>query len=440
VKILLPRHQAAIEPYRLALPPREYAALAAWLTTFYNFQLDWILDQSRFAICNKSRQIGMSHSTAAICVLWGAFHGELTTIISLGERESKEVLTYAKKHRAILAELGSRMAAIGGSDSALEIQFASGGRIIALPGSGGRSFSGNIFLDEYAYHEHPDKVWDSAIAVTLHGYRARVASTPNGVGNDFYHLWTQPQKNKGWSKHEITLQQAVADGMAVNIEACWTMAKGDPRLFDQMFNCKFLDGQLQYIPTEAIEGCSVDDPFIKVGECYAGLDIGHTVDRTELVIVRKDPRGIRWQQYSESCKRTSVSDIHRLVDTAFGARWQCRRLCIDATGIGAFPAEELQRHFGSYRVELVKFTQDSKEDLATSLHSAFVGKTVRISKSDTVLRDDLCAIRRIITSAGNVRYDAPQTDQGHADSAWALALALHGCNDKPNYRTTVSGS
>jgi len=44
----------------------------------------------------------------------------------------------------------------------------------------------------------------------------------------------------------------------------------------------------------------------------------------------------------------------------------------------------------------------------------------------------LCSIRREVTDAGNVRYDAPHTPEGHADKAWALALALYGCSKPLN--------
>lgn len=419
------RHMVKLQAYRRTLPENEFAALEAWLSTFYPFQLDWLLELARFAVCNKSRQIGMSHSTAAMAVLWGAFHGELTTVISIGEREAKEVLSYARKHRAVLSELGSKMAARGGSDSALEIGFASGGRVLALPSTGGRSFSGNVFLDEFAYQERASEVWDAAIAVTLHGYRARVASTPNGVGNDFEQLWSDPRKHAGWAMHEVPLQRALDDGMAVNVDDCWKMAKGDSRLFSQLFECKFLDGELQYIQTDAINDCAVDGEFPEEGECYAGLDVGKTSDRTELVIVRRLKSGVRNVVHTEGCKRTDTSDLHRLATLAFGAKYNARRLAIDATGMGIFPAEQLQKKFGEHRVEAFAFTQQSKEILATELYSAFVNQTVRYKRLNKQLVNDLCSIRRIITSAGNVRYDAPHTDAGHADSAWALGLALH---------------
>lgn len=371
----------------------------------------------------------MSHTTAAVGVLWGVFHGELTTFISIGEREASEVLEKAKLHREVLAELGSRMALTRKKDNATELDFASGGRVIALPATGGRSFSGNVFLDEHAYQEHEAKVWDSAVAVTMHGFRVRVASTPNGVGNGFANLWRDAKK-LGWSKHEIPLQRALDEGMVVDLDDCWKMAKGDPRLFDQFFNCKFLDGEQQYIPTHAITEATEVGQYPTQGYAFAGLDIGRTADLTALYVIRQGLDG-KWRiVHHETCKRTMQQDIDRLVDGAF-SRFNLRRLCVDSSGLGAFPAEQIQRRHGRARVEPVVFTMPVKEDLATILYGAIVSNQLKLPQADELLRSDLCALRRIITEAGNVRYDAPHTDEGHADRAWALALALSAAGLQP---------
>jgi phage FluMu gp28-like protein len=431
-----------LERYRSALPRSEFAALEAWISTLYPFQRSWLFEQADQALCLKSRQIGMSHTTSGLGVLWGAFHGELTTIISIGERESNEVLDKAARHAGVLAGLGSLMARPK-SRSKTEIVFSSGGRVMALPSSGGRSFSGNVFLDEYAYQEQAAAVWDAAAAVTLLGCKLRVASTPNGIGNEFHKTWTHAvAADSGWAVHDVPIDLAIAQGYPVDIKKCWSLAKGDPRLFDQLFRCKFLDNEQQYIPTAAVEACSTDDcnpHSAHGGVTNAGLDIGKTSDRTELVITRTDHAGTRWVVHAEGCKRTNWDDLERLAALAFSPRFGCRRLCVDATGMGEFPAEQLQKRYGGWRVEPVKFTQQSKEDLATRLYSAFTEETIRIPRSDALLRDDLCSIRRLVTAAGNIRYDAPQTDEGHGDRAWALALALHAGGNGPNDKHVAGG-
>jgi phage FluMu gp28-like protein len=420
--------------YRKTLPRREYAALEAWFSTFWPFQRPWMLDRSDMAACNKARQIGLSHSTAGLLVLWAAFHGETTTIISVGDRESGEVLDKCKLHRDVLVKLGSRMAAKGHTENKSELTFASRGRILALPSTAGRGFTGNIFLDEFAYYENRKKIWDAALAITLLGFRARVSSTPNGVGNEFHQLITDPQVSEGWSKHEIPIHEAIRWGYPVDLDKCWKLAKGDPRLFGQLFECKFLDGELQYIPTEFVERAREDFPPETQGYAFAGLDIGRTADRTELRVIRAGVDGRYHVVAQDTCKRTSQPDIDRMVRKAFQT-FNIRRLCVDSTGIGAFPAEGLQRQHGRARVEPINFTLQSKEALATALYTVFAGDKIKIPRADVQLFDDICSVQRKITDAGNVQYDAPHTDAGHADSAWALALAVFAASMQPTSRS-----
>ena len=47
-----------------------------------------------------------------------------------------------------------------------------------------------------------------------------------------------------------------------------------------------------------------------------------------------------------------------------------------------------------------------------------------------MLRDDLHSLKRTTTSAGNVRFVADRSENGHADRAWALALALHAGHEE----------
>jgi phage FluMu gp28-like protein len=442
----------AICRYSARLPKHEVKALARWASTFWAFQQPWLFDTSDMAICNKARQIGTSHSTAAVAVLWGAFHGELTTIISIGQEESDEVLEKCKRHARLLQKLGSTLA-LTKTMNASEVVFAGGGRILALPSSGGRGFTGNVFLDEFGYQEHAGKVWDAAAPVTQLGYRMRVSSTPNGVGNEFHKLWTQARSfGSIWSPHQIPISKAKAEGYRLDMRKLWALAKGDPRIFAQMYECSFLDNELQYIPTDAITQCSSSYSLASLGngEHYAGLDIGRTVDLTVLTVVRM-VKGVRYVVHVESCKRTDWDGLESMVARAF-EKYSLRRLCVDSTGLGAFPAERIKKKHSERvdlpkrrpKVECIDFTPNSKEDLATGLYVAFTKKTVQIPKLDQVLgtvgsdvragtaeqiATDVAAIRRIVTAANNIRYDAAHTSEGHADHAWSLALGLHACSD-----------
>jgi phage FluMu gp28-like protein len=107
-------------------------------------------------------------------------------------------------------------------------------------------------------------------------------------------------------------------------------------------------------------------------------------------------------------------------------------LCADSTGLGRFPSQRMSETWGR-KFEGVDFTLKSKEDLATGLYDAVARKELELPVSYLhegidempLLRDDVYAIRREVTSSGNVRYVAARSEKGHADRAWALMLALH---------------
>ena len=121
------------------------------------------------------------------------------------------------------------------------------------------------------------------------------------------------------------------------------------------------------------------------------------------------------------CKQEEI--LHEILSHKF-----FRRNCQDNTGIGMQMAENAQYKFGKFRVEGITFTNKIKEELAYNLRTEFENKTVFIPKRHEI-REDLHSIRRLTTSAGNIRFDAERSDNGHADRFWALALALHAVNN-----------
>lgn len=461
------------------IPTREFEALVAWCSTFYPYQLDWLLDPAKFAICCKSRQIGMSHTSSGLGVLWGAFMGQVTTIVSKTDDLAMETLGIGKNHARLLQDFGSEWAAMVGVDNKHEVEFASGGRIIAKPSTGPMGYTGNVVLDEFAHVLHADDLWKAALPAAMLGdFKVRILSTPNGIGNKFHETWeraTNPEKaiieaggvklRSQWSPHLVPLARARAAGYRVNEAECWEMASGDPRIYNQLFNCAFLDAVLQYIPTDLIEACSNDLAPVPIGgEHFAGLDVGKEVDLTVLVVLRQHGRK-RWVVHVEVMRRTDLDGLLRMVDHAF-ARYKIRRLCVDANGLGAFPAEQIKKkHSESHdipkrrpRVELNNFHMNDKEVLATRLFMAMNEEQLVLPKDDAALprfswterdekgsfvreravnepgeharlRRDLASIQRVVTRAGNVTYDAPRTSEGHADRAWALALANHAAGD-----------
>lgn len=102
---------------------------------------------------------------------------------------------------------------------------------------------------------------------------------------------------------------------------------------------------------------------------------------------------------------------------------RCRRSCLDATGLGIGWNDDAQRKFGQYRVEGVTFTPAVKEALAYPVRSRMEERRLRIPFRKEI-RADLRSVTKQVSAAGNIRFTAERTKDGHADRFWALALAI----------------
>ncbi|MDD5613216.1 MAG: hypothetical protein PHF75_09255, partial [Gallionella sp.] len=90
--------------------------------------------------------------------------------------------------------------------------------------------------------------------------------------------------------------------------------------------------------------------------------------------------------------------------------------------------DDAQRQFGEYRVEGVTFTPRVKEELAYPVRGKMQDKKVRIPYRPEV-RADLRAVTKVTTAAGNVRFTAERSENGHADRFWAKALGIHAASN-----------
>ena len=102
---------------------------------------------------------------------------------------------------------------------------------------------------------------------------------------------------------------------------------------------------------------------------------------------------------------------------------KCQRVCIDKTGLGIGWVDDAQDKFG-HIIEGVTFTSQAKEALAYPVRGFMEDQRLRIPYSAEI-RADLRNVTKTTTSAGNIRFTAERTANGHADRFWALALAIH---------------
>lgn len=394
------------------------------------YQRRWVEDGAPLKVWLASRQIGKSFALAMETVKMSIEARCNNLILSSSERQSKEVMQKVYSHLRVLNALtGDAVAAA--RENRFEAELQNGSRIISLPASPDtvRGFSGNVFLDEFAFHKDSREIWRAMYPTVTRGYKVRVTSTPNGKQNMFYDLWSSPDGNA--SRHRTTIHDAVADGLEVDVDEL-RRGIGDPDSWAQEFECAFIDEATAYLTYEMIASVEGDDALTDGAllrsddpELYAGMDIGRHKDLSVIWVVEK-VGDVLWTRSLEILRAASfAAQRERLYGML--EHTALKRCCIDSTGIGAQLAEEAVQRFGS-RVEAVTFTGPVKEDLAVTLRRRFEDRLVRIPR-DREVREDLHSVRKVTTASGNVRFDAARTDAlGHADRFWALALAVHAAS------------
>lgn len=410
----------------------------------YLYQRRWLLDRALFKIGMFARQTGKTFITT-LEIVDDCFEQEAQgrrarwVILSRGERQAKEAMEegvkkHAKAYNLAITEMESTYRGESGTEyTMLDVVLPGGSKITALPANPdtARGFSANVFLDEFAFHADSRKIWGALFPVISNGYKLRVTSTPNGKGNKFYDLMTDPGET--WSKHCVDIYQAAHDGLPRDIELL-RAGLGDEDLWAQEYELKWLDEASAWLPFELISGVEHDLAGLPAqyagGPCYVGVDIAARNDLFVIWVV--EPVGdVLWTREIIERRRVSFAEQDALLDDVF-ARYKVLRCCMDQTGMGEKPVEDARRRHGSLRVEGVLFTAPNKLLLATQGKEAFEDKRLRIPLGNPALRADLHKLQKVTSPTGTPRFVADSDAAGHADRTWACFLAIHAAGqDRP---------
>ena len=162
---------------------------------FRSYQIPIFQDNTTgVLLLHWARQIGKSYVLAA----W-AIHrlltkpGRLVTVLSNSRENGIE---FADKCQAICAEHGATFEASNSIDLetlVTEIRLTVQGRrgrikVLASNPRTARGFSGDLILDEFAFHQDAAQIWEAAepILSSNKDFLCRIASTGNGRNNLFY--------------------------------------------------------------------------------------------------------------------------------------------------------------------------------------------------------------------------------------------------------------
>ena len=417
-------------------------------------------DDARFKLWLASRQIGKSFGLAAEAVRECAAHkNSMWVVLSAGERQALEFMEKAKQWAEAFKLATQDYVEDRDSAEALiksaEIRWANGSRMLALPAnpSTARGYSANLILDEFAFHDDPDRIWRGiypSISNPLKGvFKLRIASTPNGKGNKFFDLWDKPN---GYSKHKTTIHDAKAAGLPVDIEAL-RAGLDDPEGWAQEFECEFLDGSNVLLPYELIalaesaDASEIADPelFANPGtrQLYCGIDFGRQHDPT-VCWTWEQLGGLLITREVLLLRGTDTPTQREILKSRVRAS---RRTCFDYTGpgiglgdlfatdpqIGEWKPE--QHKFG--KIELCTFTPALKRELFPKFRRAFEAPTKARVPISRAIREDLHAMQQVVNN-GQYSYWAPRTREGHSDRCTAGALGVRAAGDtRPRWTSTL---
>lgn len=424
---------------------------------FLPYQSAWIKDESRLKAMEKARQIGLSWSTAYAADERAASQGARYDewVSSRDDIQARLFIEDCKLWAQVMnraaQDLGEVVIDAEKRISAYVLQLASGRRIHSMSSNPDAQAGkrGSRILDEFALHADQRKLWAIAYPGITWGGSMEVISTHRGSYSFFNQLVREARHGgnpKKISLHRVTLQDALDQGFLFKLQQALPddaeqqamdeaeyfdfikRGAADEESFDQEYMCIPADDDAKFLEYGLITACEysggtdwrrgLEGPF--QGRLYAGVDIGRKKDLTVLWVVEV-LGDVAYTRHVEVMERMRKSEQEKILWPWFEI---CDRVCIDSTGLGIGWTDDAQDKFGERRIEGVTFTGQVKEAMAYPLRGAMEDRKVRIPE-DPLIRADLRKVQKVTTPAGNIRFVAESTPDGHADRFWALALALH---------------
>lgn len=424
---------------------------------FLPYQERWVLDQSRLKLMEKARQIGISWSTSYAATERTAETGSRWDqwVSSRDDLQARlfieDCKMWAKMMHMAAKDLGEQVIDEEKKISAYVLHFSSGRRIHSMssnPDAQAGKRGGRV-LDEFALHPDPRKLWTIAYPGITWGGALEVISTHRGSRNFFNGLVREVREHKNPKKisvHRVTLQDALDEGFLFKLqqslptedeiqemdEAAYfdfiRSGCADEESFQQEYMCEPADDAAAFLEYDLIanseysdgEKWEMDLDGYHEGRLYGGLDIGRKKDLTVLWVLEL-LGDVLYTRKVITLKNMSKPNQEKVLWPWLAILDRC---CLDYTGLGIGWGDDAKKKFGEYRIETVTFTPHVKEALAYPVRGAMEDRKIRLPY-DPKIRADLRAVTKETTAAGNIRFTAERSEDGHADRFWALALAMH---------------
>ncbi len=167
----------------------------------YEYQAALLQDRSPRRIILKARQTGVSNAVAIEALHKAMTRPDTTELFVSRSQEAASVLISYCMHTLN----GLRQAPKTVKENAGEIAFANGSRVVSLsasPRTGRGLAATDVYLDEFAFLQYDQLVYESIQGTISTGGSMTILSTANGRANMFYRLWSGLEGGD-WSRHTI---------------------------------------------------------------------------------------------------------------------------------------------------------------------------------------------------------------------------------------------
>lgn len=402
--------------------------------TLYGYQKDWIMDNSRFLAGMWARQTGKSFASAAKIVLecrrtprtaWYA--------ISSGERQVKEFMSKIKVHAKITGEIIDLLEKTcqytnerneEDSYQVLTATFRNGSSVTALPANPDtvRGYSGNVYFDEFSTLKDSKEMWAAVFPIISRSqYKMMITFTPKGKLNKAWEVWN----NDMFKRYKVDIYEAVKQGCPHDIDLL-RAAIDDQDLFAQEYELAFLDEATAFLSYDQIIAVQSDlagqHRLRGSGPFYIGMDIARRRHLSCLWVL-ESVGDVFWSREVIVLEKKSFAYQNNVLDKLI-EKYRPIRACLDQGGMGEKFVEDAKTAHGDYRIEGILFSNVIKNDMANQTKSLFEERKIRIP-NDKEVRDDIHSVKKVVTLAGNFRFDVEGSEKSHADRFWALCLAVH---------------
>ena len=437
------------------------------------FQRSILEDMSRYRIVLKARQCGISTLMALEGVLTSAgLHGypHNVLIISKTDRDARDVIDKAKRWREILCldkRLAQRLRLSKCNERALQFE-STGYRVEASTQTqdAGRGKTAHLVMDELAFQRYADEIMTSATPAIESNPNLRLTcvSTPNGTfNNKFWEIWKDRDTFGHYSRHQVDIHRAVADGMPVDVEELRKRYTSEQ--FAQEFECQFIGAGQDYHPAELLREARIERPSGS-SRVILGIDIASVVDNTAVVVLRQFASGM--MVFGETYEVQGLPYKTNMVNKTLGQERVIHALIehhnpamviMDCTTEASEVLALLRQLCGQRVIHAHVFTQEFKatwvprlklglqdgsvklehaKDFVYSSHAAkrVMSDTVDVKNPKSfvkscflpshraILEKDFGTVHKKMLSTG-LTFDSHRSKTGHGDSYWAALLAYY---------------